>query len=89
MVEGVDYEIEVSPNGGTVWVNSADGSCVGRFSKSFGLDVHKSAAEQLASSTQCLHCTHEPAGLAAWDEFRAQVKAHHQIVVPAELVSWS
>lgn len=83
------FDIQVSSDGGTVWVTAADGSCVGRFSKAFGLDVHKSVADQVAGGSQCLHCTHEPAGPAVWNEFRVQVKAHHQIDVPADLVSWS
>ena len=82
------YDIQVSGDGSTVWVTAADGSCVGRFSKTFGLDVHKSAAEQMAGGTQCLHCTHSPSGPDAWDVFRAQVKMHHHIEVPADLVSW-
>lgn len=88
MIEGVDYGIDVSSDGGTVWVHAGDGSCVGRFSKIFGLDVHKTAAQQMAGGSQCLHCTHEPAGPKAWNEFRAQMKVHHQIDVPADLVSW-
>lgn len=88
MIEGVDYCIDVSADGRTVWVNGADGSCIGRFSKRFGLDVHKTSTEQIAGGSQCLHCTHEPAGPAAWDTFRAQMQMHYQINVPANLVSW-
>jgi len=35
-----------------------------------------------------LDCTHEPAGPAAWNDFRAQMQLHYQIEVPADLVSW-
>lgn len=87
-MDDLPFDIQVSGDGGTVWVTAADGSCVGRFSKAFGLDVHKSVAEQMAGGSQCLHCTHEPAGPAAWDEFRAQVKAHHQIEVSVDLINW-
>lgn len=62
MVEGIDYCIDVSSEGSTVWINSADGSCIGRFSKRFGLDVHRTLTEQMAGGSQCLHCTHEPQG---------------------------
>jgi hypothetical protein len=89
MVEGTHYYIDVSADGRTVWVNGADGSCIGRFSKKFGLDVHKSAVDQLAGGSECLHCTHEPAGPAAWTEFRQQMQLHYQIDVPADLVSWN
>lgn len=88
MVEGVDYCIDVSADGRTVLVNGADGSCLGRFSKRFGLDVHKTSIEQLAGESQCLHCTHEPAGATAWSEFRAQMQLHYEIDIPANLVSW-
>ena len=88
MIEGVDYGIEVSADGRTVWVHASDGSCVGRFSKTFGLDVHKTLAGQIEGGSQCLYCTHEPAGAREWNEFRAQMLAHHNIEVPADLVSW-
>jgi hypothetical protein len=35
------YSIDVSPLGDTIWVTGDDGSCVGRFSKRFGIDVRK------------------------------------------------
>lgn len=89
MREGVDYCIDVSGDGGTVWINGADGSCIGRFSKRFGLDVHKTASEQAAGGSQCLHCTHEPAGPAGWSDFRLQMKEHYKIDVPADLVQWT
>lgn len=40
MTEGVDYGIDISGDGRTVWIHGADGSCIGRFSKSFAMDVH-------------------------------------------------
>lgn len=88
MIEGIDYGIDVSGDGGTVWVHSADGSCIGRFSKKFGIDVHTSVSAQMAGEGQCLHCTHEPAGQAAWSDFRAQIKTHYRIDIPDDLVSW-
>ena len=51
-------QVQVSQDGQTVWVHSADGSTVGRFSKRFGLDVHRTVTEQLQGASQCLHCTH-------------------------------
>jgi hypothetical protein len=42
------YSIDVSARGDTVWVTGDDGSCVGRFSKRFGIDVHRTATEQMA-----------------------------------------
>lgn len=89
MTEGIDYCIDVSGDGRTVWVNGSDGSCIGRFSKRFGLDVHKTASEQVAGGAQCLYCTHEPAGPPAWDEFRLHMKEHYEIDVPTDLVKWA
>ncbi|MBR8426181.1 hypothetical protein KDW22_24510 [Burkholderia cenocepacia] len=83
------HEIEVSAARDTVWVSGSDGSCVGRFSKRFGIDVHRTVAEMLAGADQCLFCTHEPAGEDAWDAFRAAIEKHHGIMVPKELISFS
>lgn len=68
--------VQVAPDGGTV----------GRFSKRWGLDVHTTATAQLGGASQCLHCTHEPAGRDQWLEFCALMAEHHGIEVdPAEL----
>lgn len=54
-------EIEVDTTRTTVWVNSTiDGSCIGRFSKKFGMDIHKTGTQQLNGEGECLHCTHSP-----------------------------
>ncbi|MYM92434.1 hypothetical protein [Duganella vulcania] len=88
LVEGIDYGLDVSADGTTVWVHGADGSNIGRFSKRFGIDVHRTLTAQMAGAGQCLHCTHAPAGPAQWEEFRTQMKAHHHVDVPADVVSW-
>ncbi|MCA8050734.1 hypothetical protein [Burkholderia arboris] len=85
----VDHEIEVSAAGDTVWVTGNDGSCVGRFSKRFGIDVHRTVSEMLAGAEQCLYCTHEPGGQDAWNAFRAAIAQHHGIVVPGHLISFT
>ncbi|MEX3555094.1 MAG: hypothetical protein VB131_00160 [Burkholderia gladioli] len=84
-----DHEIDVSAAGDTVWVTGNDGSCVGRFSKRFGIDVHRTVADMRAGADQCLYCTHEPAGMEAWDAFWAAIAKHHGIVVPEDLISFS
>lgn len=71
--------IEVSAEGDRVWVNGHDGSCIGRFSKRFGIDVHRTVAEQIEGADQCLYCTHEPAGIAEWEDFREAMRRHHGI----------
>ncbi|WJN72226.1 hypothetical protein [Burkholderia anthina] len=82
------YNIDVSALGDTVWVTAHDGSCVGRFSKRFGIDVHRTVSEQLAGADQCLHCTHEPAGHLEWQVFREAVLQHHGINVPDSTIKF-
>ncbi|MDN7465751.1 hypothetical protein [Burkholderia gladioli] len=82
------YSIEVSEVGDTVWVTGHDGSCVGRFSKRFGIDVHRTVAEQIAGAEQCLYCTHEAASESDWREFRAAVLKHHAIDVPFDTIQF-
>ncbi|WP_249193166.1 hypothetical protein [Burkholderia cenocepacia] len=82
------HSIDVSSRGDTVWVTAHDGSCVGRFSKRFGIDVHRTVTEQLEGADQCLHCTHEPAGEAEWKAFREAVLQHHGIDVPVDVIDF-
>jgi hypothetical protein len=81
------YEIIVSGNGDTLWVNEDDGLCWARFSKRFGIDVHRNASIQDAAS-ECLYCTHSRAGVDDWAIFRAEVLRHHGAVVPADALSF-
>ena len=83
------HEINVSADGQTVWVNASDGSCIGRFSKRFGIDVHTTATDQLAGKSQCLVCTHGAGDMAAWGVFVDAMSRHHGIDVPEELIGWS
>ncbi|MFA8362920.1 hypothetical protein ACEPT7_34200 [Burkholderia ubonensis] len=82
------YSIDVSSLGDTVWVTAHDGSCVGRFSKRFEIDVHRTVTEQLAGADQCLHCTHEPAGAIEWSVFREAIAKHYRIEVPIDAISF-
>ena len=66
------YEIIVSGNGDTLWVNGDDGLCWARFSKRFGLDVHRNASMQQAER-ECLQRTHSRAGVEDWANFRDEV----------------
>lgn len=81
-IPGIDYEITSSHDGKTLWIAGADGSCIARFSKRFGIDIHRSAAEQMNGAGECLYCTHQPAGQAEWAFFRTSVQAHFKIDVP-------
>lgn len=80
-------QVEASNDGSTVWVHAVDGSTVGRFSKSFGMDVHTTINEQLRGASQCLHCTHEKPQHADWLKFCELVYLHHGIVVEPSLIA--
>ncbi|SEK08881.1 hypothetical protein SAMN05192539_104243 [Paraburkholderia diazotrophica] len=82
------YEIAVSGSGDTVWINGNDGLCWARFSKRFGIDVHRSASMQQAD-TECLYCTHGEAGVDDWAIFRAEVLRHHGVAVDADTLSFA
>ena len=76
------FEVLTSAHGDSVWVNWADGSCIARFSKRFGIDVHAGGEAQIAGAPQCLFCAHGVAGLEQWHTFRQKVREHHGIDVP-------
>lgn len=80
--------VQVSNDQNTVWVHSDDGSTVGRFSKTFGMDVHTSVTDQLNGAAQCLRCTHEPAGEPQWLEFCELMQQHHGIKVDPAVLSF-
>lgn len=70
-------QAEVTWDGITVWVNSAEAS-IGRFGR-MGIDVHT------ADGSGCLHCTHAPTDNPwAWGQFVADMLTFHGVVIPAE-----
>ncbi len=79
-------QVQVSGDGGTVWVHALDGSTVGRFSKRAGLDVHTTVTAQLAGASQCLHCTAEPAGPKEWKLFCKLIQEHFNVPVDPALI---
>ncbi len=82
-------QVEVSACGNTVWVNShLDGSCIGRFSKRHGIDVHRTGTEQALGAGECLYCTHGPAGREEWDKFREAMLTHYGVNLPVDLIAW-
>lgn len=83
-----EFAIDRSADGKTVWVTGSDGSNIGRFSKTFGMDVHTTVTEQMAGSGQCLHCTHGRPGPAEWELFREKILTHYGIEVPADFITW-
>lgn len=83
------HEVVVSSCGKTVWVNSGvDGSCIGRFSKTFGVDVHTSGSAQMQGQGECLFCTHGEAKKDLWMRFRAEMLKHHGVALEESLVTW-
>ncbi|MFJ2456569.1 hypothetical protein ACIOWK_33530 [Pseudomonas protegens] len=80
------YEVLVSHDGSTVWINCSDGNSVGRFSKHAGIDLHRTIAEQMAGEGQCLDCTHEPAGAEEWERFRGGLAQHFNVSLPPDLI---
>lgn len=73
---------DVTSDGRTVWVNGADGCCLGRFSRA-GIDVHKDYEGQMASGSQCLECKKGPTDLADWKRFRIAMRSHYGVSVAA------
>lgn len=81
-------QVDVSLDGKTVWVHAMDGSNVGRFSKVFGIDVHRTITEQIAGASQCLHCTHSKPVHSDWLKFCELMKVHHGIDVDTTLIAF-
>ena len=74
---------ETLSDGKTVWVNAPDGSCIGRFSR-FGIDVHRTASDQMRDAPECLDCTHGRPRLAEWRRFQIGMRRHHAVGVGDE-----
>ena len=89
MTKILQYDIQVSSCGKTLWVHAQDGSTVGRFSKIFGMDVHTTASEQLDGKPQCLHCTYAKPSYADWLEFCELMLRHYQISLEKSLVTFT
>lgn len=73
---------EITSDGVTVWVNGEHG-LIGRFGRG-GIDVHRSATDQVTMGTECLHCTHARPTSADWDIFVAKMREHHGIEIGPE-----
>jgi hypothetical protein len=82
------YQVIASGDGTRVWVNGPDGSAIGRFNKHFGIDVHTTATAQKNGAPECLYCTHGKATAEDWETFREKMKTHHDVDVPADLITW-
>lgn len=72
--------VEINFDGKTVWVNSADGCCIGRFSRQ-GIDIHHDAHEQMRRGQQCLDCRKGPTAMPDWIHFQEAMLRHFNVVV--------
>lgn len=72
---------EINSDGRTVWINTD--CCLGRFSRR-GIDIHKSLAQQVAGTGECLYCTHEEPTAKDWITFQEKMKELHGIEVGDE-----
>lgn len=86
--DGASYQVQVSSDGGTLWVNGPDGSAVGRFAKRFGIDVHRSGTEQVRGLGECLFCTHVPPGEAEWRQFIDAMREHYGLKIDRALIGF-
>lgn len=78
--------VQVSFDRRTLWVHARDGSTVGRFSVSFGLDVHTPATAQMAGGKECLHCVHRRPTQEDWLLFCDLIQQHFSIDVDRTLI---
>lgn len=68
----------VESDGRTVWINGPDGSCLGRFG-TMGIDIHRSADDQMDGMGECLFCTHGPTTEQHWEQFVHGMLQHHGV----------
>jgi hypothetical protein len=85
--EHLACEVQVSDCGRTLWVHASDGSTVGRFSTTFGMDVHNSATQQLAGAPECLRCTHTRPSRADWQAFKDLMQMHYGVEIAADAIA--
>lgn len=89
MDSSAECEVIASSNGETLWVNHLDGSCIARFSKRFGIDVHNTATDQIFhGKSECRYCTHGEAGKDDWQVFRSKVFEFYGIEIKEDLIAF-
>lgn len=79
------YEVLADTRQGKLWINGPDGSSFARFNMRTGIDIHRSATEQMAGGKQCLHCTHSKPTQDDWVFFQAKAKELWGITLPSDL----
>lgn len=83
-----NFDIDVSADGKTLWVNDMYGCCIGRFSKIFGIDIHHTGKEQLKGTQQCLFCVPGAAGPEEWKIFQDEMLKHYGVTVPTHYITY-
>jgi hypothetical protein len=73
--------VEIATDGTTVWVNGADGGCIGRFSPNAS-EIHMTAALQIETGRQCLMCTHGKPDYHAWKDFVVTMERIYGVNIP-------
>ena len=76
-------QAHVESDGVTVWVNSQQGDCIGRFGRN-GIDIHRTVEAQLNGADQCLHCTHGAVTADRWQEFKDKMLELYGVTVTDE-----
>jgi hypothetical protein len=73
---------QIMSDGKSVWINSANGMCIGRYTLT-GVDIHQDAAAQIATGRECLDCFDRTADPDFdWLKFTEGMKFHYNIDVP-------
>lgn len=88
---GTEFDVQVSALNDVVWVHAysdVDASTIARFSRRFGIDLHTSAAAQMAGQGQCLYCTHGPAGTEEWAAFRKALLHFYGFDLPVDTITF-
>lgn len=73
-------KVDIQSDGRTVWVNGADGCCVGRFSQ-YGVEIHHTAEAQMTTGDQCLDCKAGPTNLLDWEHFKVGMKSYYGVEI--------
>lgn len=72
--------IEIASDGKTVWINGADGCCIGRFCRN-GIDIHHDAKRQIALGHQCMDCKAGPCTASDWEDFKAGMLRSYGVLI--------
>ena len=83
-----DYQVLYSDCGNRVWVNAIDGSCVARYNKRTGIDIHTTATQQLKGESECMYCTHTHATVEDWRVFCAKINTLFGIEIDKEFMRY-